>query len=67
MNNDQKTRPEKFWDRMFELYGMKWANSYGTEPSKLWIETIDALPNHKIKRTDYSAFLRSKPCNAAAY
>lgn len=44
-----RTRPEQFWDRMFELYGMKWANSYGAEPTELWINVIDSLEGYRIK------------------
>ena len=44
-----KIRAENFWARMFELYGMKWANSYGAEPTEMWINLIDSLENYQVK------------------
>lgn len=41
-------RANKFWQRMLELYGVKWVNSYGDEPTEMWINLIDSLENYQI-------------------
>lgn len=42
------TRANKFWQRMLELYGVKWVNSYGDRPTEMWINFIDSLENYQI-------------------
>lgn len=42
------SRAQRFWDRMMELYGMKWVNSYGQDPTEMWINLIDSLENYQI-------------------
>lgn len=37
------------WKRMTEIYGHKWVSSYGTEPSKPWIEMINRMSVDAIK------------------
>lgn len=41
-------RANKFWQRMLELYGVKWVNSYGDEPTEMWVNLIDSLENYQI-------------------
>lgn len=49
MNAPPKTRPELFWDYMFEIYGMQWANSYGAAPTGLWVKFIDSVEDFQLK------------------
>ena len=42
-------KANKFWDRMVEIYGFKWVNSYGSKPTELWIDTLEVLPNFRIR------------------
>jgi len=37
------------WKRMTEIYGHKWVSSYGTEPTRPWIELISSMSKEKIK------------------
>ena len=39
---------DKFWKRMSQVFGSKWVSSYGTEPTKPWIDVISNLSNEKI-------------------
>lgn len=49
INNTDKNNAKAFWLRMTEIYGAKWVNSYGSEPTELWILTIKQLPKFRIK------------------
>lgn len=43
------SRMLRFWKGMTELFGQRWADSYGSEPGKLWLEAIDSLSDHELK------------------
>ena len=44
-----QTHAQWFWDRMFELYGMKWPNSYGEDPTEMWVSLMGSLDKYQIK------------------
>ena len=42
-------RAKRIWDRMMEIYGMRWVNSYGAEPTELWVELAESLEDYQIR------------------
>src|SRR5579871_268735 len=42
-------RPAKFWKGMIEFFGQRWAESFGAEPSPLWVQAIESLTDAQLK------------------
>ena len=42
-------KADQLWLRMIEMYGTKWINSYGSEPSELWITLCDSLHGYQLR------------------
>jgi hypothetical protein len=42
------SKVELLWERMTELYGNKWINHYGEQPSKLWSDALDNVTPQQI-------------------
>lgn len=51
-------RAQRVWDRLTDWYGVRFTDTYGSEPSSDWCRAIDATDNNAIKRA--LSIVRSK-------
>ena len=48
VSNKKTAIIDRLWVRMAQIYGHKWVSSYGTEPTKPWIDVISRMSNDQI-------------------
>ena len=41
-------RDGKIWHSLGEIYGVRWVNSYGSAPGKIWRQLFDSLTDEQI-------------------
>lgn len=41
-------RDGKIWHSLVEIFGVRWVNSYGSAPGKIWMQCFDALTDGQI-------------------
>ncbi len=41
-------RNGKIWHSLVEIFGVRWVNSYGDKPGKIWCQLFDALNDEQI-------------------
>ena len=46
--NKGKNLIDLLWVRMTEIYGQLWVNSYGSTPSRPWIDALNGMQPEKI-------------------
>lgn len=49
-STDRSLRTRKLWRSMTDLFGARWLESYGPEPSPLWANQIEQLDDLQVKR-----------------
>lgn len=48
-STDSSPKTRRFWKAMLELFGERWTQSYGPEPSPLWTSAIEMLSGPELK------------------
>lgn len=49
-STDKSPRTRKLWRSMTDLYGARWLETYGDEPSAVWTNQIEPLTDAQVKQ-----------------
>lgn len=58
---ERSQRTAKFWRSMTDMYGARWLETYGDEPSLLWANQIELLTDEQVKRALRSLLKAASP------
>lgn len=50
VSNTNTDIPDKFWVRMTQIFGYRWASNFGPEPTKPWVDVLGRLSCEEIAR-----------------